>query len=93
LLDRHRVHRSATVRQWLQEHQDKIELHFLPFYSPQLNPAEYLNGDVKQGVHSKPPTPNLAQLKGRLRSHLHKLQKLSSRIIKYFEHPSIAYAA
>lgn len=91
--DRHPVHRSNAVHQWLQEHRDKIELHLLPPYSPQLNPAEYLNCDVKQGVHSKPPTRNLAQLKERLRSHLFKLQKLPTRIVKYFQHPFITYAA
>ena len=68
-------------------------MHLLPLYSPQLNPVEYLNCDVKQGVHSKPPTRNLTQLKGRLRSHLFKLQKLPARIVKYFQHPFIAYAA
>lgn len=93
IVDRHPVHRSDAVRQWLHHHRDQIEIHFLPPYSPQLNPTEYLNCDVKQGVHSKPPTRNLAQLKGRVSSHLHKLQKLPNRIIKYFKHPSIAYAA
>jgi len=93
LVDRHPVHRSAAVQQWLHQHRDRIEMRFLPSYSPQLNPAEYLKCDVKQGVHSKPPTRNLAQLKGRLRSHLHKLQKLPARIVKYFQHPFIAYAA
>lgn len=93
IVDRHPVHRSDAVHQWLQDHQDKIEMYLLPPYSPQLNPAEYLNCDVKQGVHSKPPTRNLSQLKGRLRSHLFKLQKLPTRIVKYFQHPFIAYAA
>jgi transposase len=92
IVDRHPVHRSTAVQQWLWEHQAKIELHLLPPYSPQLNPAEYLNCDVKQGVHSKPPTRNLTQLKERLRSHLFKLQKLPTRIVKYFQHPFIAYA-
>jgi len=93
IVDKHPVHRSEAVQQWLHEHQDNIKMYFLPSYSPQLNPAEYLNCDVKQGVHSKPPTRNLTQLKGRLRSHLHKLQKLPARIIQYFKHPSITYAA
>ena len=93
IVDRHPVHRSDAVRQWLHNHRDQIEIHFLPPYSPQLNPAEYLNCDVKQGVHSKPPTHNLTQLKGRVSSHLYKLQKLPTRVIKYFKHPSIAYAA
>lgn len=93
IVDRHPVHRSNRVQQWLHQHRDKIEMHFLPPYSPQLNPAEYLNCDVKQGVHSKPPTRNLNQLKGRVSSHLHKLQKLPARILKYFKHPFISYAA
>jgi len=93
IVDRHPVHRSTVVQQWLALHKQQIELFYLPSYSPQLNPAEYLNCDVKQGVHSQPPTRTLTQLKHRLISHLHKLQKLPARIKKYFEHPFIAYAA
>jgi transposase len=93
IVDQHPVHRGTQVQQWLAEHKAQIELFLLPSYSPELNPTEYLNGDVKQGVHSKPPSRNLAQLKQRLISHLRKLQKLPSRIRKYFEHPFIAYAS
>ncbi len=92
IVDRHPVHRSQAVRQWLDEHHTAIELLYLPSYSPQLNPAEYLNCDVKQGIHSKPPTRSQAQLKQRALSHLRKLQKLPLRVMKYFEHPFIAYA-
>ena len=71
-----------------------MEMHFLPPYSPQLNPAEYLNCDVScKEFTNTPPTRNLAQLKGRVSSQLHKLQKLPTRVIKYFKHPFIAYAA
>lgn len=93
IVDRHPVHRSRAVKQWLAEHRDTIEMIYLPPYAPQLNPAEYLNCDVKQGVHSKPPTRDQAQLEQRVRSHLHKLQKLPQRVKRYFQHPFIAYAA
>lgn len=43
VLDNLRVHHSRMVREWLSEHQDQIELFFLPSYSPELNPDEYLN--------------------------------------------------
>jgi len=92
IVDRHPVHRAAAVKQWLAQHREDIELLYLPPYSPQLNPAEYLNCDVKQRVHSKPPTRNQSQLKQRTLSHLRKLQKLPKRVMKYFEHPFIAYA-
>jgi transposase len=93
IIDRHPVHEAKLVQQWLAKHADQIEVVYLPSYSPQLNPVEYLNGDVKQGVHSKSPSRNLKQLKGRVLSHLRMLQKLPQRILSYFEHPSIAYAA
>lgn len=66
IVDKHPVHRGQQVQQWLAEHREQIELFFLPSYSPELNPSEYLNGDVKQGVHDKPPTRNLSQLKQRI---------------------------
>lgn len=93
IVDRHPVHRCNAVQQWLDDRKSQIEMFYLPSYSPQFNPAEYLNCDLKQGVHSKSPTRNLKQLKHRVLSHLRKLQKLPARIKKYFEHPFIAYAA
>jgi transposase len=35
-----RVHHSKPVKAWAVEHQDKIELFYLPSYSPELNPEE-----------------------------------------------------
>lgn len=93
IVDRHPVHREHRVREWLKQHSKQIELFELPSYSPELNPVEYLNGSVKQGVHDKPPTRNLNQLKQRVLSQLRKLQQLPARIQSYFQHPSVAYAA
>jgi hypothetical protein len=92
IVDRHPVHRAQAVKDWFAQHTEDIELFYLPPYSPQLNPAEYLNCDVKQGVHSKEPSRNQKRLQQRVLSHPHKLQKLPQRIMKYFEHPFIAYA-
>lgn len=47
MVDRHPVHRSSGVQRWLAQHADRIRLFFLPTYSPELNPDEYLNNDVK----------------------------------------------
>jgi transposase len=93
ILDRHPVHQSKRVKQWLANHHDQIEVFFLPSYSPELNPVEYLNGDVKQGVHDKSPSRNVSQLKARVLSQLRTLQKLPQRVQSYFEHPTIAYAS
>lgn len=63
IVDRHPVHRSNAVHQWLQEHRDKIELHLLPPYSPQLNPAEYLNCDCLARRTLETSHPQLGSVK------------------------------
>jgi len=93
IVDNLKVHHSYVVQDWLLKHKDKIEIFFLPSYSPELNPDEYLNCDLKEGVHSGPPARTHEQLKDKALSHLRKLQKLPRRVMKYFKHPKIAYAA
>jgi transposase len=92
ILDNLKVHHSNMVTDWLKEHERQIEVFHLPAYSPELNPDEYLNGDLKVGVHSGVPARTKEQLKRKAISHLRKLQKLPGRVIKYFRHPKIAYA-
>ncbi len=93
VLDNLKVHHSKIVRDWWEKHKEQIEVSFLPSYSPELNPDEYLYCDLKAGVHSQTPLKTKKQLKGKAVSHLRKLQKLPERVKKYFKHPKIAYAA
>ena len=92
IVDNLKVHHSYIVKEWLEKHEDEIELFFLPSYSPELNPDEYLNCDLKEGVHTGVPARTKDELKKKAISHLRKLQKLPGRVKKYFRHPKIAYA-
>jgi len=62
ILDNLRVHHSKIVKEWVKEHSDAIELFYLPAYSPELNPDEYLNNDIKTGVHSTTPAKTQEKL-------------------------------
>lgn len=42
VLDNAKYHHSKDVRAWLEDNQDKIELFFLPPYSPNLNAQEHV---------------------------------------------------
>jgi len=92
ILDNLKVHHSYAVQDWFEEYEEEIEVFFLPSYSPELNPDEYLNCDLKAGVHSGTPARTKGQLKTKAISHLRKLQKLPKRVMKYFKHPKIVYA-
>jgi transposase len=93
ILDNLRVHHAKVVKAWLAEHADEIEVFYLPAYSPELNPDEYLNCDLKCGVHSGQPARSKEQLKKKVSGHMRMLQKKPARVRKYFEHQRIKYAA
>lgn len=93
VLDNLRVHHSKPVKEWLEKHDSMIEVFYLPAYSPELNPDEYLNCDLKKGVHSGKPARNKKQLKAKAQSHMAMLQKKPSRVKKYFDNENIKYAA
>lgn len=93
ILDNLPVHHCKPVKEWLEVHKAMIEVYYLPAYSPELNPDEYLNCDLKKGVHSGKPARNKKQLKKKAQLHMHLLQRSSGRIKKYFRHEKIRYAA
>ena len=93
ILDNLRVHHSHIVKDWIAENKEKIELFFLPAYSPEKNPDEYLNCDLKQGLSSKPAPKNQEKLKENLENHMQMLTQNPERVKKYFNHKDIQYAA
>lgn len=93
IVDNLRVHHCRPVKHWVEENRDDIELFFLPPYSPELNPDEYLNCDLKGGMSQKKSPKSKAKLKSNVISHMRKLQKSPERTRKYFNHKSIKYAA
>jgi transposase len=93
IVDRLRAHMTPAVRQWAEEHQGQIELFHLPRRSPELNPDEYLNNDLKTAV-SEPGLPdNQDDLRGRVVSFMCGLFELPGRVMNYFLHPCVLYAS
>jgi transposase len=93
VLDNLRVHHSRKVRAWLDGKADKIELFFLPSYSPELNPDEYLNADLKARMNAAEPVRQRGQMQGKVLSHLRSIQKQPARVRAYFAAKNIRYAA
>jgi len=93
ILDNLRVHHSKLVKAWLEENKEQIEVFYLPSYSPELNPDEYLNGDLKQSIRSGLPARSEKALTRKTRSFMRKLQNRPKHVSNYFKHPKIAYAA
>ena len=93
IMDRLPVHRAAAVKAWLAQHRAQIKVYYLPAYSPELNPDEGINGDIKRSVTTKPPARSRAELKRNLICHMRKLSRLPERVRSLFQHPTFRYAA
>lgn len=93
IVDNLRVHHSKPVKEWLESRKDRIELVFLPSYSPELNPDEYLNNYLKQTVTKQGPPTHKDDLDHDVWFHMTCLGDLADRIASFFKHPAVTYAA
>lgn len=92
IVDNLPVHHSKPVKTWLAEHEKDLELFYLPSYSPEQNPDEYLNRDLKQSVAARPPARNKNQLQKQISSFMKSVQKWPNHVKSYFKNPNVAYA-
>jgi len=74
IMDNYSVHKTNKVKAWIERHKDKLQVYYLPTYSPELNPNELLNQDVKSNVVGKLRAANVDELKENVKSHLKKYQ-------------------
>lgn len=93
IVDEHPVHVSGRVKRWLARHRQQIRLFFLPGYSPDLNPDELLNQDVKTNAVGRRRPRNKMVMVGNVRSYLWSTQRRPQKVRAYFKHPKVRYAA
>ena len=93
IVDNAKPHASRMLKEWACGKKKKIEIYYLPAYSPDLNPDEHVNADVKYGVGSRTPKRTKAELAIAAEEHMQMLKQTPERIVKYFKDPAIQYAA
>jgi|APFre7841882793_1041355.scaffolds.fasta_scaffold17995_1 transposase len=93
IVDNLRVHKAKVVAAWVAERCARIELFFLPPYSPELNPDEYLNNTMKSRMRNQPKASCQSELKSQLTKVMKSAQRKPALIQSLFRHPKVAYAA
>jgi len=93
ILDNLRVHHSKKVRAWLEKHKDRIAVFYLPPYSPEYNPDELLNADLKREIGNRVMPKSEKDLEHNIRSYMKLLQLDSTKISSFFNAEFTAYAA
>lgn len=93
ILDNLGVHHCKPVKAWAKEHEEEMSFHFLPSYSPELNPDEKLNADLKYAIGSTKCARTPEKLKTKAESHMSMLDNTPQRVMSYFKAEDTRYAA
>lgn len=89
ILDNLRVHHSKKVSAWAETHKKEILLFYLPPYSPEYNPDEYLNNDLKRTIGTQAMVKNVKELENNTLNFMEKIKKDSKHVKSYFNHNTI----
>jgi transposase len=93
IVDGHPVHKARSVKRWLAEHEEQMRIFWLPSYSPELNPDELLNQDVKTNALGRVRPINVHEMMDNVRSYLRITQGRPQVVKNYFHERHVRYAA
>jgi transposase len=91
IVDNHAVHRSGKVLEYVQSTKGKLQLFYLPPYSPELNPDEHVWNYLKHHRIGRQSTKNGFELTKRVESIMRSLQRIPEKIKSFFRHPWTKY--
>lgn len=87
--DRLAAHRAPEVRALLQAHPNDFSLKWLPPYSPDLNPEEGCNSQVKAAMRNAAPV-SADELRQQVRNAFVRLGRRPSTLRGYFRHAGLS---
>jgi transposase len=95
IVDNLRVHHAKCLDDWFAERrkEDGFRIEYLPSYSPELNPDEYLNRDVKAGLAERALPKNQDGVETAVVEHLTKRKNDPAAVRRLFGKPEVRYAA
>jgi transposase len=92
IVDNHKAHHSKEVKTYVEKNKDRIALFYLPPYSPEINPQELVNQEVKAHANNFKVVRKLDDLMTNVRYYLTKLQCNPFKVINYFRKKEVVYA-
>lgn len=93
IVDGHPAHKAKMVTRFVESAKDRLQLFFLPPYSPELNPDERVWNDLKNNAVGRKFINSPKELNKAVISHLRLVQKSPDRVRSYFQNETTKYAA
>ena len=95
IVDNLKVHHANILQEWFAQMRKEhgFRIFYLPSYSPELNPDEYFNRDVKASLAEQRIPRNEEELVNAIESHVNCRRKDPEAIRRLFDKAEVKYAA
>lgn len=91
ILDNHSIHKSKQMNEFVASTEGKLHLFFLPTYSPELNPDEWVWKNVKYDRVGRSKITSKTDLLTKATGALERLKNVPSIVQGFFRDPDLAY--
>ena len=92
IADNSSTHHGLLVKAWKETNAALITIFYLPSYSPELNPDEYLNNNLKRVMLKKGYSVNVDEIEKKAMSTMRSIQSTKERIESFFDNMYVKYA-
>ena len=93
IVDGHPTHRSKKVKEFVESTKGKLGLFYLPGYSPELNPDEFVWNELKSHIIGRKVVTSKSELKSKAIGGLRSIQRRPEKVKSYFQAKHTSYAA
>jgi hypothetical protein len=93
ILDNLKVHHGKLFKKWIADNREKIEVFYLPSYSPEQNPDEYFNGTLKREIEKYGDCKSKKEFFKNARRAAYSIQNNTRKVANLFKAKKIAYAS
>lgn len=93
IVDNLRIHHARIVKAWLRKRRNLIRVFYLPAYSPELNPDELVNSDLKIAIGQREPAQDRDELQAQMQEHMVANQRNPEKMQRLFHKESVKYAS
>ncbi len=91
IVDGHPAHRAKATTEFIASTRGRLRLFFLPGYSPELNPDEWVWKNVKHDRIGRAGITSVTDLKTKATNALRRLQRLPHLVRAFFADPNLRY--
>ena len=95
IVDNLKVHHANILQEWFAQMQKEhgFKIFYLPSYSPELNPDEYFNRDIKASLAEQKIPRNETELAKAIETHVESRKKDPEVIRRLFDKAEVKYAS